>query len=123
MLPVRIFIVDDDLMLLSAMRKILQQDYEVKVNDGSPGALEIAIRFNPDVVLVDFLLGWTNGIDLIEQLREVLPESNLILMTARLEPEISEEAFAAGADWFLAKSEVALLFSILSQIERSRGLS
>lgn len=118
----RILVIDDDLWLLTGLRRALRMDYDVKIADDGELAVNIAGRFRPDVVLVDLFLRWHNGLDVVERLRSMLPDADIIMMTSYPEDnQLSDEAFASGANWYLRKGELALLFSVLDQISAARG--
>lgn len=115
----RVLVVDDDFFILSGLRKMLERDYEVKTASDGETALSIAERFRPNVVFVDYLLGYENGLDVIRELRKLLPDAALILMTGSVDGDLKDQISAADGDGFLAKEELALVGSLLSRIERA----
>lgn len=116
---IRVLVVDDDFFILSGLRKLLQRDYEVKTASDGETAMHFAERFRPNVVLVDYLLGYENGLDVIEALRELLPDAALILMTGSVDCDLKEQISAVDGDGFLAKEELALVGALLSRIEHA----
>lgn len=115
----RIMVVDDDFFILSGLRKILQRDYEVKTASDGETALSIAERFRPNVVFVDYLLGYDNGLDVIKALRAMLPDAALILMTGSVDGDLKEEITSVGGDGLLGKEELALVGALLHRIEHA----
>jgi PleD family two-component response regulator len=112
---VRILIVDDDFFVLSAVRRVLQSDYEVKTASDGETALGIAQRFAPDFVFVDYVLDHENGLDVIRKLRGVSPESELILISGKIDRDFYEEITAVGGDGFLEKTDLPRIREYLSQ--------
>lgn len=118
----KVLLVDDDLFILTGFRKVLQRDHDVKCATDEETAINIARRFRPDVVLVDLLLGWNNGLDAIEHLRKLLPDAHLVLMTGYARgTDIILEARDAGADSFLWKHEGALVCELLDRVAHVRA--
>ena len=116
----KVLVIDDDLFILSGVRKVLQRDYETKVADSARIGKKIAESFAPDIVFVDLILGEDSGLDLLEELRALLPAADLIAMTGVPGTEIRSAAYACGADWFVGKEELALCCAILDRIVASR---
>lgn len=115
----RVLLVDDDFWLLKGLRRVLERDYEVRVATDGDTAVSIAESFKPRAVFVDLLLSYENGLDLIEQLRETLPDATIVLMSAYKMDQLIDEALAAGADGFLAKEQLGAIGAFLWQIEKS----
>lgn len=115
-MKLRVLVVDDDLWLLSGFRKVFGRDYDVRAATDKSSARSIIKKFTPDVVFVDLLLGWDNGLDVIEELRPLLPDAYIVLMTAYPGKEITEEGFASGADGFLGKEQLALAAALLDRV-------
>jgi two-component system response regulator HydG len=116
----RILIVDDDFVTLKSLRAQLERmGHSVRVATDGESALRMAKDPSPDVALVDLLLSFENGLDVIEKLRPVLPRCYLALMTSWPGDEIIYEAEAAGADVFVAKEELpGALSGLLQHLER-----
>jgi two-component system response regulator MtrA len=97
-------LVEDDEALRNQLdRWLTESGYEViPVGDGS-GAVEIFKAENPNVVLMDIQLPGRNGIELVRDIRE-FAGTPIIMVTARSEAEVMDEAFQAGADDYFEKS-------------------
>jgi CheY-like chemotaxis protein len=118
----RILVVDDDFTILRGLRSLLEElGHRVYVASDGESALRVSKELTPDVVLVDLLLAYENGLDIIEQLRPILPRCHLALMTSWPGDEIIYEAEACGADVFVAKDELpSALLLLLRHLERQR---
>lgn len=110
---------DDDFWILRGMRKVFEKDHEVYIASDGESAVGRAEEIDPDVVLIDLLLGWENGLDVLEKLRPMLPDSVIVMTTSFPGVEIKHEAYASGADAFLPKEELALFSVLLDQIQRA----
>jgi two-component system response regulator DesR len=68
----------------------------------SEEALELAKRYEPHVAMIDLLLGDESGVELCEQLRELSPLTQVLLMSGAGRVTVSA-ARAAGALGFVTK--------------------
>jgi CheY-like chemotaxis protein len=100
-----ILIVDDSKLARIVAGKAvtaLQPDWE-RVEAGSADeALELLANRRIDVALLDFNMPGKNGIELAAEMRKVLPEMPIALITANIQDEVIESAKAVGAA-FVAK--------------------
>jgi DNA-binding NarL/FixJ family response regulator len=102
---VRILVVDDHLMLREALVGMLElSGFEVvgTVADGAD-ATSVAAQLAPDVVLMDLSMPVLNGLDATRLLREVSPDSAIVVFSAFDTPELKRQAFDAGAVAYLPK--------------------
>lgn len=66
-------------------------------------ALRTIPAFNPDIVLVDIFLPRMSGIECTARLKELLPETQIVILTAMDDQELVFMALEAGADGYLLK--------------------
>jgi len=102
----RVLLADDHLMLVGALKSILEPKYEVVglVTDGR-ALLEAAERLQPDIIVTDIAMPQLNGLDAARKLKEKTPGIKLIFITMNPDPFLVREAFRAGASAFLLKQE------------------
>jgi DNA-binding NarL/FixJ family response regulator len=106
MMPIRVLLVDDQLLFRDGLRKLLsvQRGLEV-VGEAMNGveALEVARRLNPDVVLMDLRMEVMNGVDATRSLHEQQPDCRVIVLTTFDDDEDVFAALRAGAIGYLLK--------------------
>jgi two-component system nitrate/nitrite response regulator NarL len=73
---------------------------------GGRDAIAQAARLRPDVILLDLKMPDMPGLRLLPQLRTMLPDAMLIALTLMESDEYREDAWAAGADAFVAKARL-----------------
>jgi DNA-binding NarL/FixJ family response regulator len=87
---------------------------------GGEEALALVLRKRPDIVVADLLMPRLNGIELTRRIKQELPETKIILMTAYPGEANRRLAFVGGADGFLDKT--ALVTDLLPAIRDTVGL-
>src|SRR5437868_11960547 len=94
----RCLIADDHPALTSAVSAYLSQNgFEVvgPVADGRR-AVELATAEQPELALVDFRMPRLSGTELVTRLREVTPETRIVVYTADADEQIAGDVLAAG---------------------------
>jgi len=115
---VKVLVVDDEKCMRFVLRAILSSaGYDVSVAEDADEALEFVAHQTVDVVVSDFLLPRITGVELAERLREVAPDTRVVLMTGDLVPEVEAAAQRAGVSACLAKpmEEAALLKAVAGE--------
>jgi len=70
----------------------------------SDEAIAMAALHRPDAIVLDVSIdGLENGIDVLPQLRELLPEARIIVFTAHGNLQQQEKALSAGASDYIVK--------------------
>src|SRR6187551_1500075 len=100
----RILIVDDEASARHALSEILTDEgYQVKIAADGFRAIAAAQEFLPDLVLTDLKMPGLDGMGLLARLKEVHPETAVILMTAFGAVESAVQAMREGAANYLTK--------------------
>ena len=68
--------------------------------------LEHALRYRPDIVLTDIKMPVMTGLDMMKEIREKIPGTKFILLTAYEEFEYAKRALEMGTQAFLLKYEI-----------------
>ncbi len=96
----RVLVVDDEALIRwSLAQTLMDQGLEVEQASSGRETLDVvaASRGRFDVVLLDFRLPDSNDLKLLAQLRQLMPEAAVILMSAFSTPEVVQCALALGA--------------------------
>jgi NarL family two-component system response regulator LiaR len=103
---IRVLIADDHAVVREGLRGFLalQDDVEVvaEAADGEE-AVAAAERLSPDVALVDLVMPRVDGIEAIKRMREVAPETRVIVLTSFADEDKMLPAVRAGAVGYLLK--------------------
>src|SRR5262249_23177686 len=112
----RILIVDDEEVLASTLEEFLTgEGFEVAVAADAPRALAIAERQSPDLALCDVQLPGADGLELLDRLLRVRPETLVMMITAFATVENAVAAFRRGAHDYLMKP--VIFDELLAKIE------
>jgi diguanylate cyclase (GGDEF)-like protein/PAS domain S-box-containing protein len=101
----RILVVDDDELALELIKKILEtEQHEVELATDVAAALEIMQTKDIQIVITDWNMPQTSGIELCHYLRSApVGYIYIILITARNSREDMLQGLTAGADEFISK--------------------
>jgi len=84
----KILIIDDDHAVLEILNEWLSQDgYQVKVMSEIEDILEVINNFNPQIILLDFLLKGTDGGELCYQIKSSYKYNHLPVIIFSAFPE------------------------------------
>jgi two-component system chemotaxis response regulator CheY len=104
--PGAVFVVDDNELTRRALTGIVGRDERLTViGEASNGvlALKRIHALEPDVVCLDVLMPRLDGMAVLRSIREKLPRTAVIIITAESTPEVVAEARKLGAEAFLVK--------------------
>ena len=99
----KILIVDDDVSIqILYADELTEEGYEVITTDDGLGLLGLIEEARPDVVVLDIRLGESNGLDLLQDIRNNYYELPVILCSAYSAFKYDLKSIAA--DYFVVKS-------------------
>jgi DNA-binding NarL/FixJ family response regulator len=105
----RILIADDHPGVRSSIRSLVKSrnDWDVcgEATDGIE-AVEKAKQLKPDIVLLDLSMPRMSGIQALPLIRKEVPESEVLIVSQHESPDIESLVAKAGAQGYVAKSEV-----------------
>ena len=103
---IRVLIVDDLPETRENVRKLLQFEPDVEVI-GQAGtgeqAIEMAKTHEPDIILMDINMPGVDGIGASQTISELVPRSQIIIMSVQSDSDYLRRAMLAGARDFLTK--------------------
>lgn len=115
----KILLVEDDEALAQMyMMRLKAEDFDVAHVANGEDALSEAIKYKPDLILLDAMMPKISGFDVLDILRNTPETANvrIIMLTALSQAKDKERAESLGVDDYLVKSQVV----IADVIERIR---
>ncbi|MFJ2740978.1 response regulator [Streptomyces sp. NPDC087440] len=104
---IRVLLADDEAMMRAGVRAILSSADDIEtVAEAGDGheAVELALKHRPDVCLLDIRMPRVDGLRAAEELRTLLPEAAVVMLTTFSEDEYIASALGSGAAGFVLKS-------------------
>lgn len=103
-MKIRILIIDDDDLVCIALKKaLIKLNYDVEVCLEADDAIETIHRYDPDIILLDIYLSTLNGIELLQNFRELKISTPVVMITGYADVNLAVKALKAGAQDFLLK--------------------
>lgn len=114
-----VLVVDDSGIMRATLRQMINGlvGWHVcgEAADGAEG-IAAATKLKPDVVVLDFSMPVMNGIEAAAQIRKLVPEARLLMITLFATRAIEEAAHMAGIQAFVEKGSAARLLNALQQV-------
>jgi two-component system, OmpR family, KDP operon response regulator KdpE len=120
-----ILAVDDEPGILRAVKlELTSQGFRVITATDGAEALKLAEQYRPDLVLLDIVMGDSNGLEVMRELRE-RTDTPVILLTAKRSDSDKVRGLELGADDYLGKpfSLEELTARVRAVLRRASGVS
>jgi two-component system, NarL family, response regulator LiaR len=103
--PLRTIVADDDPLVRRLIRDTLQLDGVTVIAEASTGreAVELALFYRPDVVVMDYMMPEMDGIEATRRLYDQAPEIRVVMLTGAGDETLGLRGLRAGAAGFLSK--------------------
>ena len=100
-----VLIVDDDILNITALTQILQDDYTIYVERDSTDAVETAKKLLPDLILLDVVMPKMNGFEVMARLKAMQVTSTIpvIFITGLSNAQDEEKGLVLGAADYIHK--------------------
>ncbi len=119
-----IILADDHVLVRQGIRKILQEDKNMKVvaeaGDGLE-LLEILKTTTPDMVILDITMPRLRGLEAASRIKKLYPQVKVLILSMHRSREYLHQARAAGVDGYLLKEDADVsLFSAINCIRAGK---
>jgi DNA-binding NarL/FixJ family response regulator len=103
---VKVVVADDEMLLRSGLRVMLDLEPDIEVvaeaADGAE-AVDLTLRHHPDVVLMDVRMPHVDGLEAIRRLQAANSRARILVITTFDVDEYVHDSLSAGASGFLLK--------------------
>lgn len=102
----KVLLVDDEPNILVALEFLMTQEgHHVLLARDGEDAVEKALAFLPDVVLLDVMMPGHDGLEVARQLRNLpeLEHTRIIFLTARGTAQDKQQGYKSGGEVYLTK--------------------
>lgn len=101
---ITIGIVDDEPLILAALRSELAVDYDVLFAVQTEAECRDELRqHHPDLLILDILLGDSSGVDIARAVRQLYPRTRILVLTIDSRRETIRRLLEIGIDGFVSK--------------------
>ena len=104
--PLRVMLVDDHEVVRDGIRAMLEPEEDVVVTAEAGTvreAVDEASRTRPDVIVMDVRLADGSGIEATREIRAMLPETRVLMLTSFADDEALFASIMAGASGYVLK--------------------
>jgi two-component system, sensor histidine kinase and response regulator len=103
-----ILIVDDDDANINVLAGLLEMQGYTNIKSTTDPRLVVDFfkSFQPDLILLDLMMPYLTGYEILEQLKELVPDQSylpVLVLTAEITAEAKQRALSSGAKDFLTK--------------------
>ncbi len=125
MKKVKLVVADDHKIFRQGIKKLLEEESDLQVvGEAANGreAVKKATELKPDVILMDIAMANLNGLEATRQIKKVLPDVKVIMLTMHKNEEYVLQSFQAGASGFILKEgAVEELVSAIRSIHQDKS--
>lgn len=104
---ITIVLADDERLLRKALAALLPMEAEIQVlAEAATGreAIEMTLKHNPDVLVVDLEMPDLNGLTAIDAIRAKRPSQTVLMLTRHAKPGVLRRALRLGVRGFVSKA-------------------
>lgn len=99
----KILVADDEDILRMLIVDTLEDDFNIEEAEDGKDALQ-KIRANDyDLIVLDYMMPYLNGIEVLEEVRKDQITTKVLMLTAKAQDADREQAILKGADYFMSK--------------------
>ena len=124
---IRIVLAEDNRELSQILSAHIQKQPNMKivgVADNGRDALELIKKENPDVLLLDIIMPYLDGIGVLQELKKLQLKPKVIILSAFGQEALTKTAVELGVDYFLLKPfELEILVQRINEIMKKKEKS
>jgi two-component system OmpR family response regulator len=114
----KVLVVDDEPSIVDAVATALRYEgFDVREEGSGRGAIAAAVEFEPDLIVLDWMLPDVEGIEVGRRLRERGFKTAILFLTAKDSVENKVDALRAGGDDYVTKP-----FSLAEVVARVQAI-
>ena len=100
----RVLLADDHVEILNVLTVLLESDFDIvaSASDGRQ-ALDLSLRLDPDIVVLDVSMPELSGFETLRELRRIGSRAKVVLLTLHQSDEFVSEAIKSGAHGYVLK--------------------
>jgi DNA-binding NarL/FixJ family response regulator len=124
MAPYNIVLADDHILVRQGIKKIIQEDVDMKVvSEAADGMelLQILEKTTPDLVILDISMPRLRGLAAAEKIKQRYPRIKMLILSMHRSKEYLQQALAIGVNGYLLKEEADVaLFAAIETVRQGK---
>ena len=106
--PYRIVLADDHTMVRHGIRKLIEENADLKVIGEASDGLELLSLLKglpADLAILDISMPKLRGIETAREIKRIFPDVKVLILTMHKDNELLDHAISAGADGYALKED------------------
>ena len=107
---IKVFIADDHALIREGIKKLLDPEGDVKIVGETSNPFEVIDQIkksNCDILILDLSMPGKSGLDILKEIKIVLPKVKVLIMTMMPEDQFAKRTLKAGASGYITKDRAA----------------
>lgn len=99
----KILVADDEDILRILIADTLEDDFDIEEAEDGKEALEKIRADEYDLIILDYMMPYLTGLEVLEQVRGDQNNTQVLMLTAKAQDADREQAIQKGANYFMSK--------------------
>lgn len=116
---IKIFVADDHSLIREGIKNLVGLESDLKIVGETADPFTVCDRIretNPDIILLDISMPGKSGLDVLKEVKQILPDVKVLIMSMLPEDQFAKRTLKAGASGYITKD--SLPDEILTAIRR-----
>jgi DNA-binding NtrC family response regulator len=101
--PPLLLLVDDEMGVRESLKMVFGKGYQLLEADSVDAAIAAVGQARPDVVLLDLVMPKSDGLQVLQRIKEIHPRCAVIILTGVNSQQLAAKAMDSGAFDFIGK--------------------
>lgn len=122
---IRLLIVDDDLLVTTSLKTIVEASGEISVigiGNNATQAVELYETLHPDILLMDIRMGESTGIEAATEILVKEEQASILLLTTFSDDEYIVEALRIGVKGYLLKQDLEAIVPSIKAVKNGQSV-
>ncbi len=101
--PPLLMLIDDEFGVRESLKMVFSREYRVIEADSLTAAIPKIVELRPHLILLDVLMPKTDGLAALQQIKQIHPDCEVIMLTGVNSQQLADKAMELGACDFVGK--------------------